>query len=117
MNVHERSRTVREQSIVREHVTLNEEIRKLSNKQTNKRCSRTVHEQIYKHQTLKRFPPVKSGIRAHVRTCHVHKPSKIILLYLKNHWTDRAQIWYARRDSLAKRFGIDKRGVHPHVRT
>ena len=52
MNVHERSRTVREQSIVREHVTLNEEIRKLSNKQTNKRCSRTVHEQIYKHQTL-----------------------------------------------------------------
>ena len=52
MNFHERSRTVREQSIVREHVTLNEEIRKLSNKQTNKRCSRTVHEQICKHQTL-----------------------------------------------------------------
>ena len=39
MNVHERSRTVREQSIVREHVTLDEEIRKLSNKQTN-----VVHE-------------------------------------------------------------------------
>ena len=60
MNVHERSRTVREQSIVREHVTLNEEIRKLSNKQTNKRCSRTVHEQIYKHQTLEFRPGIGS---------------------------------------------------------
>ena len=36
MNVHERSRTVREQRIVGEHVTLNAKIRKLSNKQTNK---------------------------------------------------------------------------------
>ena len=52
MNIHERSRTVREQRIVGEHVTLNVKIRKLSNKQTNIYCSRTVHEQIYKHQTL-----------------------------------------------------------------
>ena len=53
MNVHERSRAVREQSIVREHVTLSEEILKLSNKQTNKRCSRTVHEQCKLLQQLK----------------------------------------------------------------
>ena len=40
----------------------------------------------------------------------MHKPSKILLLYLENHWADRAQIWYARRDSPAKRFAIVKSG-------
>ena len=50
-------------------MTLNEEIRKLSNKQTNKRCSRTVHEQIYKHQTLKRA--VGKRCRPRLSDCYI----------------------------------------------
>ena len=49
-------------------------------------------------------------MRAHVRTCHVHKLSKILLLYLENQWADRAQLWSARRDSPAMRFAIVKSG-------
>ena len=52
MNVHERSRTVREQAICSWTGDLENKIRKLSNKQTNKHCSWTVHEQIYEQQTL-----------------------------------------------------------------
>ena len=50
--VHERSWNVREQAVIREQDDLDNEIRKLSNKQTNKHCSWTVREQLDEQQTL-----------------------------------------------------------------
>ena len=50
-------------------------------------------------------------------TCTNPTKSSCYIPKLENSLANRAQIWYARRDSPAKRFAVVISGVLPHVRT
>ena len=44
------------------------------------------------------------GLNSHVRMCHVNVPKMILLMYLGNGWTDRAQSWHVFIDLIPYRF-------------